>query len=224
MQPLKSVSGVIAGAGREAHVIVTDYACCDAARRATASRGRACEGLVARAAGRLSEGTAWTCSHNRRATAARRGRARPPVVQEALDAGRPPRRPRRGAARRDGRGREQFRVREISCPTSCSPPARCTPGWTLLRPLLARDGARGQGRHRPVQGRPARIGKNLVGIMLKGAGFEVVDLGNDVLGRAFRGGRRRRPGHRHVRVADDDDDRDEGRSWNWWRARAVAGA
>jgi len=29
------------------------------------------------------------------------------------------------------------------------------------------------------------IGKNLVGIMLKGAGFEVIDLGNDVPAERF---------------------------------------
>jgi 5-methyltetrahydrofolate--homocysteine methyltransferase len=36
-----------------------------------------------------------------------------------------------------------------------------------------------------VQGDLHDIGKNLVGIMLKGAGFEVIDLGNDVAPERF---------------------------------------
>jgi 5-methyltetrahydrofolate--homocysteine methyltransferase len=36
-----------------------------------------------------------------------------------------------------------------------------------------------------VQGDLHDIGKNLVGIMLKGAGFEVIDLGNDVAPEAM---------------------------------------
>ena len=36
-----------------------------------------------------------------------------------------------------------------------------------------------------VQGDLHDIGKNLVGIMLKGAGFEVIDLGNDVAPEAL---------------------------------------
>jgi 5-methyltetrahydrofolate--homocysteine methyltransferase len=41
-----------------------------------------------------------------------------------------------------------------------------------------------------VQGDLHDIGKNLVGIMLRGAGFEVIDLGNDVPAERFVGAAR----------------------------------
>jgi 5-methyltetrahydrofolate--homocysteine methyltransferase len=55
-------------------------------------------------------------------------------------------------------------------------------GLDVLRPHLARDGVPTAGTVviGSVKGDLHDIGKNLVGIMLKGAGFEVVDLGNDV--------------------------------------------
>ncbi len=51
-----------------------------------------------------------------------------------------------------------------------------------LRPLLVREGIPSIGKVviGTVRGDLHDIGKNLVGIMLKGAGFEVIDLGNDV--------------------------------------------
>jgi 5-methyltetrahydrofolate--homocysteine methyltransferase len=51
-----------------------------------------------------------------------------------------------------------------------------------LKPLLLRDGIPSIGKVviGSVKGDLHDIGKNLVGIMLKGAGFEVVDLGHDV--------------------------------------------
>ena len=60
-------------------------------------------------------------------------------------------------------------------------------GWTVLKPLLIRDGVPTAGKVviGSVQGDLHDIGKNLVGIMLKGAGFEVVDLGNDVAPERF---------------------------------------
>ena len=39
--------------------------------------------------------------------------------------------------------------------------------------------------HGPVHGDLHDIGKNLVGIMLEGAGFEVIDLGTDVAPETF---------------------------------------
>src|SRR3979411_2468170 len=50
---------------------------------------------------------------------------------------------------------------------------------TILRPLIAETGARPVGRYviGTVKGDIHDIGKNLVVIMLEGAGFEVVDLG-----------------------------------------------
>ena len=57
-------------------------------------------------------------------------------------------------------------------------------GMALLRPLLAETGAERVGKVviGTVKGDIHDIGKNLVGMMLEGAGFEVVDLGinNDV--------------------------------------------
>ncbi len=52
----------------------------------------------------------------------------------------------------------------------------------ILRPLLAAKGAELMGRVviGTVQGDLHDIGKNLVGAMLEGAGFEVIDLGVDV--------------------------------------------
>jgi 5-methyltetrahydrofolate--homocysteine methyltransferase len=52
----------------------------------------------------------------------------------------------------------------------------------LLKPLLIKEGIPSLGRVviGSVRGDLHDIGKNLVGIMLKGAGFEVIDLGNDV--------------------------------------------
>ena len=52
-------------------------------------------------------------------------------------------------------------------------------GMAILRPLLAETGAKPIGKVviGPVKGDIHDIGKNLVGMMLEGAGFEVIDLG-----------------------------------------------
>ena len=52
-------------------------------------------------------------------------------------------------------------------------------GMSILRPLLAATGAPKQGKMviGTVKGDIHDIGKNLVGMMMEGAGFEVVDLG-----------------------------------------------
>ena len=57
----------------------------------------------------------------------------------------------------------------------------------LLRPLLAARGAEPVGRVAigTVKGDLHDIGKNLVGAMLEGGGFEVVDLGTDVPAEKF---------------------------------------
>ena len=54
--------------------------------------------------------------------------------------------------------------------------------FAILRPLLAETGAKPAGRVLlgTVEGDLHDIGKNLVGAMLEGAGFEVVDLGVDI--------------------------------------------
>lgn len=55
-------------------------------------------------------------------------------------------------------------------------------GLTLLKPYLAESGASSSGKVviGTVKGDLHDIGKNLVAMMLEGAGFEVVDLGTDV--------------------------------------------
>ena len=82
---------------------------------------------------------------------------------------------------------EQFRLREIFLPDVLLAARAMYAGLELLRPLLARDGVPSAGRIviGSVHGDLHDIGKNLVGIMLKGAGFEVVDLGNDVPAQRF---------------------------------------
>jgi 5-methyltetrahydrofolate--homocysteine methyltransferase len=57
----------------------------------------------------------------------------------------------------------------------------------LIRPMLAKQNAKRQGRVviGTVQGDLHDIGKNLVGAMLEGAGFEVVDMGEEVAPERF---------------------------------------
>jgi 5-methyltetrahydrofolate--homocysteine methyltransferase len=55
-------------------------------------------------------------------------------------------------------------------------------GLGLLKPYLAQSGVKAAGKVAigTVKGDLHDIGKNLVGMMLEGAGFEIVDLGTDV--------------------------------------------
>ena len=60
-------------------------------------------------------------------------------------------------------------------------------GVALLKPLLAAAGSKARGKVvlGTVKGDLHDIGKNLVGMMLEGTGFEVVDLGADVKSERF---------------------------------------
>jgi len=60
-------------------------------------------------------------------------------------------------------------------------------GVALLKPLLAAEGAKARGKVvlGTVKGDLHDIGKNLVGMMLEGTGFQVVDLGADVKPERF---------------------------------------
>jgi len=60
-------------------------------------------------------------------------------------------------------------------------------GLKLLKPSLADNGVQAEGRVviGTVAGDLHDIGKNLVGMMLEGAGFEVIDLGTDIKPEAF---------------------------------------
>lgn len=60
-------------------------------------------------------------------------------------------------------------------------------GVALLRPLFAETGVKPLGKviMGTVSGDLHDIGKNLVGLMLEGAGFQVIDVGTDVSPQAF---------------------------------------
>lgn len=60
-------------------------------------------------------------------------------------------------------------------------------GLDILRPLLAQTGLKPIGTVvlGTVKGDLHDIGKNLVGMLLEGAGFRVIDLGTDVAGERF---------------------------------------
>jgi 5-methyltetrahydrofolate--homocysteine methyltransferase len=77
---------------------------------------------------------------------------------------------------------DRFRVHEIFLPDVLLAAKAMYAGMDELRPLLVRDGIPSLGKVviGSVKGDLHDIGKNLVGIMLKGAGFDVIDLGHDV--------------------------------------------
>ena len=82
---------------------------------------------------------------------------------------------------------EKFRIREIFLPDVLLAARAMYAGLDLLKPLLVKDRVPMMGKVvlGTVQGDLHDIGKNLVGIMLQGAGFEVIDLGNDVSPQRF---------------------------------------
>ncbi len=77
---------------------------------------------------------------------------------------------------------EQFRCHEIFLPDVLLAAKAMTAGLQVLKPVLEGEAMPHAGTVviGTVQGDLHDIGKNLVGIMLKGAGFEVIDLGKDV--------------------------------------------
>ena len=77
---------------------------------------------------------------------------------------------------------EQFKAHEIFLPDVLLASKAMISGIELIKPLLIRDGVPAMGKVviGTVQGDLHDIGKNLVGFMLRGAGFDVVDLGKDV--------------------------------------------
>ena len=82
---------------------------------------------------------------------------------------------------------EEFGRREIFLPDVLLAARAMQAGMEVLKPHLARDGAPPAGRVvlGTVQGDLHDIGKNLVGILLRGAGWEVIDLGTDVPAARF---------------------------------------
>jgi len=77
---------------------------------------------------------------------------------------------------------ERFRKHEIFLPDVLMAAKAMYAGLDQIRPILEREGIPGLGRVAigTVHGDLHDIGKNLVGIMLRGTGFEVIDLGRDV--------------------------------------------
>lgn len=82
---------------------------------------------------------------------------------------------------------EQFKAHEMFLPEVLLAARAMIAGMEELKPLLVREGIPALGKVvlGTVQGDLHDIGKNLVGIMLKGAGFEIIDLGNDVTPARF---------------------------------------
>jgi len=82
---------------------------------------------------------------------------------------------------------EKFKAHEIFLPDVLLAAKAMYAGMDLLKPLLVKEGIPMIGKVviGTVHGDLHDIGKNLVGIMLKGAGFEVIDLGNDVAPEEF---------------------------------------
>jgi len=82
---------------------------------------------------------------------------------------------------------EGFRKHEIYLPEVLLAARAMTAGVELLKPLLIAEEVPSRGKVvlGSIQGDLHDIGKNLVGIMLKGAGLEVIDLGIDVSPEKF---------------------------------------
>jgi 5-methyltetrahydrofolate--homocysteine methyltransferase len=105
------------------------------------------------------------------------------LVQQALDQGMEP-----GVILSDGliAGMDEvgkdFKAGDLFVPEVLIAARAMQAGMGILRPLLADSDAQSAGRYLigTVKGDLHDIGKNLVKMMLEGAGFETVDLGTDV--------------------------------------------
>lgn len=77
---------------------------------------------------------------------------------------------------------EKFKAHEIFLPDVLFAAKAMQGGMDLLKPLLTKEGGTTISRIvlGTVHGDQHDMGKNLVGIMLKGAGLDVIDLGRDV--------------------------------------------
>jgi 5-methyltetrahydrofolate--homocysteine methyltransferase len=82
---------------------------------------------------------------------------------------------------------EKFKNREMFLPEVLLSAKAMYAGMDLLRPLFLKEGIQSSGKVviGTVRGDVHDIGKNLVGIMLRGAGYEVIDLGKDVKPERF---------------------------------------
>ena len=82
---------------------------------------------------------------------------------------------------------EKFRKHEIFVPEVLLAARAMKAGMAVLEPLLIDEGIPSLGKVvlGSAHGDQHDIGKNLVSVMLQGAGFEVIDLGNDVPAERF---------------------------------------
>ena len=82
---------------------------------------------------------------------------------------------------------EKFSVGELFVPEMLMAAQAMKAGLALLKPHLGEGGGRSKGKVviGTVKGDLHDIGKNLVAMMMEGAGFEVIDLGVDVASEAF---------------------------------------
>lgn len=82
---------------------------------------------------------------------------------------------------------ERYKHHEIFLPEVLLAAKAMYAGMDILKPMFLKDDMPMLGRVviGTVRGDIHDIGKNLVGIMLRGAGFDVIDLGKDVLPKRF---------------------------------------
>ncbi len=82
---------------------------------------------------------------------------------------------------------EKFKKNEVFVPEVLVAARAMNQGAALLKPLLAADGVKANGKVciGTVKGDLHDIGKNLVKMMMEGKGLEVVDLGTDVAPETF---------------------------------------
>jgi 5-methyltetrahydrofolate--homocysteine methyltransferase len=110
------------------------------------------------------------------------------LVQKALDEGMDPGEVLKGGliAGMDEVGRD-FKAGDLFVPEVLIAANAMHAGMNVLRPLLTESDAMGAGKYviGTVAGDLHDIGKNLVKMMLEGAGFEVIDLGTDVKPQDF---------------------------------------
>jgi 5-methyltetrahydrofolate--homocysteine methyltransferase len=110
------------------------------------------------------------------------------LVQKALDQGMAPEEILHGGliAGMDEVGQD-FKSGELFVPEVLIAARAMHAGMAVLRPLLTESDSVGAGKYLigTVKGDLHDIGKNLVRMMIEGAGFETIDLGTDVEPQAF---------------------------------------
>ncbi len=109
------------------------------------------------------------------------------LVQQALGQGLAPGEILAGLISGMDRVGQEFRAGELFVPEVLVAARAMQAGMAVLRPVLVGSGVPGRGKYLigTVQGDLHDIGKNLVKMMLEGAGFDVIDLGTDVAPEAF---------------------------------------